>query len=131
MIGRPAGVRPPKDVRSDYFWVRGIWSDGATMWIAGQPDRYESQQPKVRAYDLTTGQREPAKEIDTGDIVPVGPSISDARTMWITGDSEGNMYAYSLITGNREFAKDVVLLSDPVVESAGPLVQWHEGVDAE
>ncbi len=113
---------PAKDIRSEYFRVHDIWSDGTTMWIAGQPDQYEPQQPKVRAYDLATGQRVPAREIDTGDLVP-GTLGSDGRTMWI-GDREDNLYAYRLSTGNRESAKDVSLLSRPVLVPRG---LWSNG----
>ena len=56
----------------------GVWSDGATVWIA------EWLGDTVHAYRLSDGERAPARDIrlGAGNLLPVGV-WSDGETLWV------------------------------------------------
>ena len=87
----------------------GLWSDGATMWVADAVDG------KLYAYDWATGDRVRVKEFDTlraaGNTVP-GAIWSNGATMWVSniGRSNAKLYAYDMPPGGRTF-------TDPVLEA--------------
>ena len=81
----------------------GIWSNGATMWVADWYDR------KIYAYDLGTGSRDPDRDIDglvdAGNDAP-GTVWSDGATMWVVDSQDPKIYAYSLSSGQRVPSED-------------------------
>ena len=88
--------------------LRGIWSDGDTMWVADDVD------DKIYAYDMATKGRVPSLDINTlgaaGNNNPRG-IWSDGNTMWVldrgwstilttTGEGElvdGKIFAYKMV----------------------------------
>ena len=79
----------------DGEYVRGIWSDGTTLYVAVVA--------KVFAYDLATGSRVPNKDINSlwaaGNRSPNG-MWSDGITLWVA--DSWKVFAYNLATGNRQ-----------------------------
>ena len=111
---------------------RGIWSDGATMWVADTGD------DRIFAYDMITKARDPAKDFGTlrlaGNIAPRG-IWSDGVTMWVahTGgwkwellaSDDDKIFAYNVSTKARDPSKDFHTL-----EAAGntsPKDIWSDG----
>ena len=84
--------------------AQDIWSNGETMWVAeaglgGRPF----------AYDMTTKERDSAKDVDTsasGGFIP-HEIWSDGETMWTKPVATGRLYAYDLATGARDSDKDI------------------------
>ncbi len=74
-------------------WLRGIWSDGETMWVA------DAHREKVYAYDMGTRARVPGMEFNTlevsGNDWPVGV-WSDGETMWVADLLDEKVYAYHM-----------------------------------
>ena len=82
----------------------GIWSDGATMWVADQED------VKLYAYNVQTKARDAAKDFDT--LVAAGQKYphgiwSDGATMWVADWSVGKLFAYNLATRARDASRDI------------------------
>ena len=89
--------------------ARGIWSDGTTLWIDYSDDVTDTDD-FIRAYDMATMARDPAK-----DIMKVRAEYrysfgmwSDGSTMWaIDGYYNPKIYAYDLATGDRQPDNDI------------------------
>ena len=100
----------------------GIWSDGATMWVA---DLIEE---KIYAYDLATKARVPGKDFDTlkaaGNTRPFG-IWSDGATMWAADFFEEKIYAYDLATKARVPSKDFDTLK--AAGNTRPFGIWSDG----
>ena len=87
---------------------KGIWSDGATMWVS------DENATRVFAYDMTTKARVKAKEFRVPARVvftQLGSHLeTDSRfqdiwsdgngTMWLVSDAQNSAYAYRIDTGN-------------------------------
>ena len=74
----------------------GIWSDGATMWVADIVDG------RLYAYDLATGVRAADRVFDLVDANQHPRGIwSDGATMWVMDDNDERFYVYDLATGVR------------------------------
>ena len=101
---------------------RGLWSDGATMWVVDRRDE------KVYAYDMSTRTRDPAKDFNTlsaaGNTWPSG-IWSDGTTMWVTDTIDDKIYAYDMTTGARDPAEDFDSLDD---DNGTPTGLWSDGV---
>ena len=69
----------------------GIWSDGATMWVADYSD------DKIYAYNISNKARVSSKDFDTLEGAkndhPRG-IWSDRTTMWVADYSDEKIYAY-------------------------------------
>ena len=99
---------PGKDIASLHDagngHVRGMWSDGTTMWVVDTGDE------KLYAYDLATGARQSDRDIDTldnaGNNDPRG-MWSDGATVWVADDTDDKLYAYELATGARRSDRDI------------------------
>ena len=82
--------------------ARGIWSDGATMWVADNSDG------KLYAYRSFTF-RNLAQDFDTlnaaGNNAPRS-LWSDDQTLWVADAGDGKLYAYDLATKQRDYTKD-------------------------
>ena len=106
----------------------GIWSDGATMWVADWED------DKLYAYHTGSRAWEPSRDFDTlraaGNNDPVGV-WSDGATMWVADWDDDKIYAYDLASKARITAKEFDGLKaagneDPVGVggSVGPDAHW-------
>ena len=104
------------------YTPRGIWSNGTTMWVANLFGR-------LFAYDLTTTERDLAKDIPTtqfglGNLAPSG-LWSDGTTIWVSDVSVGKIYAYDLATGAYQYNRDIGSLNSAANEH--PVGLWSDG----
>ena len=83
---------------------RGIWSDGATMWVV------DNDYDKVYAYDMATKARDTSKDISLDATKDWEGIASDGVTLW-AGDNNSytTIFAYNLATGARDSAKDLTM----------------------
>ena len=81
----------------------GIWSNGATTWVADYLDG------KIYAYKTSDGSRDATKDFNTlqaaGNAQPQG-IWSDGATIWVADWTDGKLYAYNAATKARDAAKD-------------------------
>ncbi len=71
----------------------GIWSDGATMWVADGTD------DKLYAYNLSTSVRDPARDFNTLDAAGNNKPTDiwlDGATMWVADADDERLYAYDM-----------------------------------
>ena len=89
----------------------GIWSDGTTMWVAHRPPIVigDTSSAKLFAYNMSTKQRDSAKEFNTldaaGNDKPRG-IWSDGSTMWVVDVADQKVYAYAMDTKARVPGRD-------------------------
>ena len=89
-----------------------LWSDDDILWVADYWEQY------VYAYDLATGDRLPASDIDVEGLYPSG-LWGDEETLWVL-DYTGGLFAYSLATGAPDEPADIA--------SVGPGIGlWSDG----
>ena len=102
------GIREPdKDfdtlTAAGNAWPTGIWSDGATMWVADGID------DKIYAYKMSDKARDSDKDFDTliaaGNTHPSGV-WSDGTTMWVADSLDDKIYAYKMSDKTRDSDKD-------------------------
>ena len=92
----------------------GLWSDGTTMWV-GQRPTFGSSTPgspaKIFAYDLATKARKVTEDFNTlvaaGNDYPAG-IWSDGTTMFVVDEIDRRMYAYDMVTKERDTDKEEV-----------------------
>ena len=89
--------------------VRGIWSDGETMWVVNARRRQDRSTEKIFAYNAATGERDPGEDFDT--LVAAGNDDprdiwSDGETMWVSDRRDDRIYAYDLATKARRPGED-------------------------
>ncbi len=82
----------------DLTGLQGIWSDGATMWVADNEGSQSGEEQKILAYSLTGSRyRDPDKDYrmlgDFGNDRPRG-IWSDGETMWVADQTDNKLYAY-------------------------------------
>ena len=86
----------------------GLWSDGATMWVADFEDS------KIYAYNMATKVRVEEREFDTlassssqedDNSNPKG-IWSDGATMWVSDENATRVFAYDMTTKARVKAKE-------------------------
>ena len=92
---------------SDGSDIKGIWTDGATMWVA------EDNVDKIRAFDLATKEEDTSKEFGTLDSDNDDPQgiWSDGTTMWVADSGEMKIFAYNMETKARDSSDDFDTLS--------------------
>ena len=100
----------------------GIWSDGATMWVADNADK------KLYAYRLSEKTRDASKEFNTLEAArnehPVG-LWSDSATMWVSDYDDDKLYAYRMSDKARDAGKDFDTLS--AAANGSPRGIWLDG----
>ena len=99
----------------------GIWSDGATMWVADDVDA------RLYAYDMATRRRNHTQAFDlqaAGNRAPTG-LWSDGTTMWVADFDDGKLYAYHLQSGARDAPNDFNTLT--VTGNRAPTGIWSDG----
>ena len=115
-----AGIRTSAhtiDLHPDNTSPRGLWSDGATVWVS-------DANAAVYAYRLAGGARDTAKEfrLRTGNGHPHG-LWSDGETLWVVDTNDRKLYAYGLADGVRDTAKEFSLHTD----NETPRGLWSDG----
>ena len=81
---------------------RGIWTNGATMWVADDSDG------KVYAYNVSDNQRAGGKDFDLDSKNGNARGIwSNGRTMWVADGAGQTIYAYGLADGSRRSSYDL------------------------
>ena len=83
-----------------------LWSDDDILWVADFWEQY------VYAYDLATGDRVPASDIDVEGLYPSG-LWGDEETLWVL-DYTGGLFAYSLATGAPDEPADIASVGSGV-----------------
>ena len=100
----------------------GIWSNGATTWVADWTDG------KLYAYNVATKARDAAKDFNTlqaaGNTRSTG-IWSDGATMWVADDTDSKLYAYKMSDGSRDAAKDFNTLQ--AAGNTKPTGLWSDG----
>ena len=97
----------------------GIWSNGATVWIA------DVSSAKLYAYSQAGGARDVDKDIALGGVIMAPMGIwSDGATIWVIGPVEMTAFAYTLGSGARDSDSDISLGSDLML----PVDMWSDGV---
>ena len=96
--------------------TNGLWSDGRTMWVASRA--------WLRAYELNTGIRHAALDVQLhGNLEPDG-IWSDGDTIWVTHRS-GSIEAYRLPTGTATVSQATE--ADPLTASFASAPETHDG----
>ena len=85
----------------------GLWSDGATLWIAENGDGADDA---IYAYDLTSGERveEREFELDERNRAPRGV-WSDRTTIWVSDSGQNRLFAHDLESGERLPERDIAV----------------------
>ena len=107
----------------------GIWSDGATMWVADDTD------DKLYAYKMNPGQaghgdRDTAKEFDLAAAnADVNNIWSDGETLWALDSGDDKLFAYKMNPGGsdhgqRDADREFNLDSD----NGNPTGVWSDGL---
>ncbi len=85
----------------------GLWSDGATLWIAENGDGADDA---IYAYNLASGERveEREFELDEANRAPRG-LWSDGSTVWVSDSGRNLLFAHDLASGERLPERDLAL----------------------
>ena len=77
----------------------GVWSDGATLWVA---DNADGAGDAVYAYDRASGERLTEREFTLAETnrAPRG-FWSDRSVVWVSDSGRERLFAYDLATGER------------------------------
>ena len=115
-----AGDSPPGVAQSS---LRGIWSDGETLWVAS-----DSSPGRIYAYDIAAN--EPLHSEDFDDLSAAGNQRpagiwSDGVTMWVSDVTDKKIYAYDLVTKVRVPGRDFDL--DVKGTDVVPWGLWSDG----
>ena len=114
----------------------GIWSDGTTMWVSHRPqvEHGDTSSAKLFAYNMSTKQRDSAKDFNTLDVAGNdGPRglWSDGSTMWVVDITDEKIYAYDMDTKARVPGEDFNNLyrirEDVDEQDAWPFGIWSNG----
>ena len=101
----------------------GLWSDGATMWVADYAGG------KLYAYKMSDDSRDATKDFSTlvaaGNANPAGIWANDA-TLWVADDIDKKLYAYNRSDMSRDAAKDFDTLD--AAGNDNPAGIWSDGV---
>ena len=89
--GRNAGKDINMLTGADNRAPTGLWSDGATLWVA------DLANAKIYAYTPATGAHDAAKEFDlTADNSNPYGIWSDGTTLWVVDIIDDKIYAYAI-----------------------------------
>ena len=104
----------------------GIWSDGETMWVAEYHPTLRTTR-KIFAIDMATDDRAEDREITVDpDNTAAWGIWSNGCTMWVADEVDRKIYAYNLVTKNRDSSKDFDTLSAAGISR--PRGIWSDGV---
>ena len=101
---------------------RGLWSDGMTMWVAGDSD------DKLYAYNLEDKMRDEDQDFDglkaAGNEDPAG-IWSDGATIWVADWADDKIYAYLIGSRVRNPSQDFDTLR--AAGNREPAGIWSDG----
>ena len=91
-------------------WPTGLWSDGASLFIA---ENGQGAADDIYAYDLVTGERVDEHEFELHETnrAPRG-FWSDGDTVWVSDSGQDRLFAYDLETGDRVEEREIELPRD-------------------
>ena len=85
----------------------GMWSDGATLWLAENAD---GAADAIYAYDLKTGERVEEREFDLAEANRAPRGLwSDRQVIWVSDSGRNRLFTYSLDHGARLEERDIAL----------------------
>ena len=89
--------RDIEELDGDHDTPSGMWSDGATLWIAENGDGADDA---IYAYDLESGERVEEREFELAETnrAPRG-FWSDGETVWVSDSGRERLFAYDLADG--------------------------------
>ena len=96
--------------------VRGLWSDGTTLWAADSGGA-------IYAYTLANMARDHEKDFRLGRV-NISGLWSDGTTLWVSSDPGDRIFAYTLATGARDMDKEIVTSGENNRNSRGI---WSDG----
>ena len=100
------------NLHNDNSEPRGMWSDGATIWVANDGTNAGN---KLFAYKLSDGSRDSGKDIAAdisgGNLGMLG-ICSDGTTMWVADSDRHKVFAYKVSDQSRDSGKDFNLHAD-------------------
>ena len=98
------------DLAAGHDMPTGMWSDGATLWLAHNPD---GPADAVYPYDLETGERLPEREFDLDERNRAPRGVwSDRTVIWVSDSGQEKLFAQDLTSGQRLEDRDIVLHED-------------------
>ena len=114
-------TRDLEDLDRDHGDPTGMWSDGATLWLAENGDGADDA---VYAYDLESGERVEDREfeLDEANRAPRG-IWSNGERAWVSDSGQERLFAYDLVAGERLPDSDLALHPD----NDGPRGIWSDG----
>ena len=114
-------TRDIEELDRDHGDPTGMWSDGATLWLA---ENGEGVDDAVYAYDLAGGERVEDREfeLDDANLAPRG-LWSDRSTIWISDSGKDKLFAHDLGSGERLPDSDLALHPD----NDDPRGIWSDG----
>ena len=87
----------------------GMWSDGATLWIAQNGDGADDA---AYAYDLESGERVEDREFVLAETNRAPRGVwSDRTTIWVSDSGQNRLFAHDLASGDRLTDRDLALAS--------------------
>ena len=100
-------TRDIEELDSGHDTPSGLWSDGATLWLAENGDGADDA---IYAYDLETGERveEREFELDERNRAPRGV-WSNGATLWVADSGQDKLFAHDLGSGERLPDSDIEL----------------------
>ncbi len=109
-IIRATPVPAPPQLDSTQGFATGLWSDGATFWLA---QNGAGADDAVYAYDLESRERVEDREfeLDKTNVAPRG-LWSDGATIWVSDSGEDKLFAHHLESGERLPDSDMELTRD-------------------
>ena len=112
--------RDIEELDSGHDTPSGMWSDGATLWLAENGDGADDA---VYAYDLASGERAEDREfeLDARNRAPRGV-WSDRETVWVSDSGQDRLFAHDLATGERLPDSDIELAD----RNADPRGIWSD-----
>ncbi len=114
-------TRDIDDLHRDNDNPTDIWSDRTTLWILNNPSIGSDS---VFAYDLLTGDRQEAREVELDSRNRFSHGIwSDGETIWIADAGRDSLFAYELSDGSRLEDRDIELAE----RNRDPRGIWSDG----
>ena len=114
-------TRDIEELASGHGTPLGMWSDGATLWLAENGDGADDA---VYAYDLASGERVEDHEFELGERNRAPRGVwSDRATIWVADSGQNTLFAHDLETGERLPDSDIALAS----RNGGARGIWSDG----
>ena len=118
LIGPEKNRRLPaedfEDFTADVADVRGLWSDGETLWAAGRA----SSGTRIDAYDMVTKRRVASKSFTSTNLQVPGGTVnpwgiwSDGTTMWVVGNN--HIRSFNMPVSNNATLRRIRVEEEPV-----------------